>query len=476
MAEDQKRAFLAVALSAVVLFGWQFFFAPPPPKSKPVVSPSTPLKSSVARYRQKKGSLPLGKTFSIQNGTSSVKFSENLELREVNGTDSALSFSQVVGEGKSPFKIQVVIDRVPKSIPFALSREGGNQLAGNNHKHGISFIARISEDGIVSLQLSSQTPRRYRFVMESQAKQENQKIRQFVIFNRSDLERIDVGDDENFEGKVEWFGVDYNYHLFFLNFAKKRSSMVETSVDGEFALSTLEAVSELTATMAFTKKNFDRLASLGDNLNLAVDLDIWFLAVPILRGLQFFYKSIENYGLCIILLTLIIRIVTFPLQYKSFKSMKKMQVIQPELLKIRVRHKQDPKRMQQETMALFKRSGTNPMSGCLPMLLQLPIFFAFYSVLREAVELVGAPFYGHITDLSLKDPYYILPVLVCLVFLLNQKLTPMATTDPTQKKIMMLMPLVFGFIMKDLPSGLSLYILVSTLFGIVQQVMVYRFS
>ena len=475
MAEDQKRAFLAVALSAVVLFGWQVFFAPkPPPKS--AISKNIPLKSSVVQYREKKKVLTPSKIFSIQNGKSSVKFSENLILKSMTDEDGTLSFSQVVGEEKIPFKIQVVIDREPKSLPFVLSNEGDSQLAGNNHEHGISFIARMTEDGVLSVQLSSQSPMRYRFVMKSQAKRENQKIRQFLVFNRSDLERIDVGDDENFEGKVEWFGVDYNYHLFFLNFAKKRSSMVETSVDGDFTLSTLEPTSELRATMAFTRKNFDKLASLGDNLNLAVDLDIWFLAVPILRGLQFFYKYIENYGMCIILLTLIIRIITFPLQYKSFKSMKKMQVIQPELLKIRERHKQDPKRMQQETMGLFKRSGTNPMGGCLPMLLQLPIFFAFYSVLREAVELVGAPFLGHITDLSLKDPYYVLPVLVCVVFFLNQKLTPMATTDPTQKKIMMFMPIVFGFIMKDLPSGLSLYILVSTLFGIVQQVMVYRYS
>ena len=125
-------------------------------------------------------------------------------------------------------------------------------------------------------------------------------------------------------------------------------------------------------------------------------------------------------------------------------------------------------------MDLFKRNGANPLGGCLPMLLQMPIFFAFYKVLYAAVELVGQPFYFWINDLSEKDPYFVLPVVLTAAMFFQQKMTPTTSTDPTQQKVMMFMPIIFGFIMKDMPSGLVLYICVSTIFQMVQQVFVNR--
>jgi YidC/Oxa1 family membrane protein insertase len=206
-----------------------------------------------------------------------------------------------------------------------------------------------------------------------------------------------------------------------------------------------------------------------------VDFGIWgFFAVWILKGLQFFYTWVPNYGISIILLTFLIRMITFPLQYKSIVSMKKLQLVQPELTKIREKFKDDPQRMQKESMELFKKSGANPIGGCLPLVLQMPVFFAFYKVLNNSVELVGAPFYMWIHDLSNKDPYFVLPVLMTGAMFLQQKMTPNTISDPVQKKVMMFMPLIFGFIMKDLPSGLSLYIFVSTLLGILQQVFVFN--
>ena len=151
-----------------------------------------------------------------------------------------------------------------------------------------------------------------------------------------------------------------------------------------------------------------------------------------------------------------------------------MQQIQPELNKLKEKYKGDPQRMQKETMALFKKAGANPLGGCLPILIQMPVFFAFYKVLGEAIELVGAPYMFWIKDLSLKDPFFVLPVLMTAAMFFRQKFTPSKTVDPTQKQIMMFMPLIFGFIMKDLPSGLVLYIFVSTLFGILQQMWVNK--
>jgi YidC/Oxa1 family membrane protein insertase len=216
---------------------------------------------------------------------------------------------------------------------------------------------------------------------------------------------------------------------------------------------------------------------MGRFLKHSIDFGFWgFFAELILKGLQFFYTLIPNYGVAIILLTFLVRLITFPLQYKSFVSMKKMQVIQPELTKIREKFKDDPMRLQKESMDLFKKSGANPLGGCLPMLLQLPVFFAFYKVLYSAVELVDAPFIGWLTDLSNKDPFFVLPLLMTGAMFLQQKLTPTTVTDPVQKKVFMFMPLIFGFIMKDLPSGLSLYIFTSTILAIAQQLLVFKIT
>jgi YidC/Oxa1 family membrane protein insertase len=156
--------------------------------------------------------------------------------------------------------------------------------------------------------------------------------------------------------------------------------------------------------------------------------------------------------------------------------MKKMQTIQPELQKIKEKYKDEPQKMQKETMDLFKKAGANPLSGCLPLILQMPFFFAIYKVLYSAVELVGAPFFGWIHDLSIQDPFYVLPILMGLAMLAQQKLTPQTTVDPTQQKIMMFMPVVFAFFMKDLPAGLVLYIFISTAVGILQQTIVYKMA
>ena len=132
--------------------------------------------------------------------------------------------------------------------------------------------------------------------------------------------------------------------------------------------------------------------------------------------------------------------------------------------------------MQKETMDLFKKAGANPLSGCLPLLLQMPFFFAIYKVLYSSVELVGAPFYGWIADLSIHDPYYILPLLMAVAMFAQQKMTPTTAMDPTQAKIMLFMPVIFAFIMKSLPAGLVLYILVSTVVGLLQQMLVYKMA
>jgi YidC/Oxa1 family membrane protein insertase len=151
------------------------------------------------------------------------------------------------------------------------------------------------------------------------------------------------------------------------------------------------------------------------------------------------------------------------------KSMKEMQKLQPKIQALKEKYKDDQQKLNQEQMALFKAHKVNPAGGCLPMLVQLPVFIALYAVLGNSIELFHAPFFGWIQDLSTKDPFYVYPVLMGLAMLLQQKMTPNAGVDPTQQKMMYFMPVIFTFMMINLPSGLTLYIFVSTLLGVAQQ-------
>ena len=189
----------------------------------------------------------------------------------------------------------------------------------------------------------------------------------------------------------------------------------------------------------------------------------------------------HNYGLDIILLTIVIKILFIPLTHKSMKSMKKMQDLQPEIAKLKEKYKDDKQAMNKATMELFKQYKVSPLSGCWPMFVQLPVFIALYQALSYAIELRHAPFvcipsiYLCINDLSAPDPYYVTPILMGGSMVLQQWMTPSAG-DPMQKKMMLLMPVVFTYLFLSFPSGLVLYWLVSNVLGIGQQLLTNRMA
>ncbi|MBY0370698.1 membrane protein insertase YidC [bacterium] len=199
-----------------------------------------------------------------------------------------------------------------------------------------------------------------------------------------------------------------------------------------------------------------------------------FFAFPLLEVLRFFNTFLHNFGWSIILLTLLVRILFYPLSLKSYKSMKAMQKLQPQLNALKEKYKDDTAKFGQEQMALFRQHKVNPAGGCLPLLMQFPVFVALYAVLQNSIELFHAPFFGWIQDLSSKDPFYVFPVLMGVSMFAQQKMTPVAGMDPMQQKILLLMPVIFSFMMLNLPSGLTIYIFVSTLLGIVQQLLMNR--
>ena len=227
-------------------------------------------------------------------------------------------------------------------------------------------------------------------------------------------------------------------------------------------------------------KDFDILESASAPLVRAIDFG-WLsvLVVPLHRSLKWVYGWVGNYGFAIILITLLVNIIIFPLRHKSVSSMRKMQEIQPEMKAIQERYAHlkatdpDKQKMNQEVMALYRDRGVNPVSGCLPMVLTMPILFAFYRLLSMAIELRGAPFVLWITDLSAHDPLYVTPIIMGASMVVQARLTP-SQADPMQQRIMMFMPIMFTFMFLWAPSGLVIYWLTSNLLGIGQQLVTYR--
>ena len=223
-------------------------------------------------------------------------------------------------------------------------------------------------------------------------------------------------------------------------------------------------------------KDFDQLALVDRDLVRAINFGVFtVIVVPLQRSLKWINTYVGNYGWSILVLTGIINLIILPLRHKSVVSMRKMQEIQPEAKAIQDRYAKlkatDPakQKMNQELMALYRERGVNPAAGCVPMLLPFPILIAFYSLLTTSIELRGAPFMLWVHDLSAPDPYYVTPILMGASQLWQQWIAPAAGVDPIQRKMMMIMPVIFTFLFIGYPAGVALYWLASNLWAIGQQ-------
>ena len=221
-------------------------------------------------------------------------------------------------------------------------------------------------------------------------------------------------------------------------------------------------------------KEYDVLLAENVSLETAIEFGFFaFMAKPVLVVLNFFDRYVKNYGLAIIILTIIIKILFHPLTKKSLESMKDMQKVQPQMKAIKERHKNDKTKQNKEIMDLYKKHKVNPLGGCLPMILQIPVFIALYEVLSVAIELRHSPFFLWIVDLSEKDPYYVTPLIMGATMFLQQKMTP-TTMDPAQAKMMMFMPVIFTFLFLKFPAGLVLYWLVNNVITVAQHWQIHK--
>jgi YidC/Oxa1 family membrane protein insertase len=488
MKDDQKRAFLAVLISGLILFGWQYFYAP-----KTDYSSTMKKSDNVVEAKKEEADIVEEKnaiikevktkalsTFVLKNEKSFYEISNTLSLFKATSFENDSNFNKYFN--KNTYNIFFNFSESFKTLSFDYLEGDASRAVLVNKENNLKVTININEKGFLNYNFSSSTPFSYKIIYNL-VKTSSDGGSMFAFsqpksmfgYYTNDYNSVPFSSEDSGDKKFKWASVDNEYHMLATIFDEKTPFIFKITEGGEFSLYTNKKSKELKLNQIFTRKEYDYLKGLGNNLDLSIDFGfVGIIAIPILRGLQFFYTLIPNYGIAIILLTIIIRFLTFPLQYKSFKSMKKMQEIQPQLNKVREKFKDNPQKMQQETMALFKKSGANPLGGCLPLVLQMPIFFAFYRVLYSSVELVDAPFYFWISDLSQKDPFYVLPILMAVAMVLNQRLMPTTTTDPVQKKIMMFVPLIFAIFMKDFPAGLTLYIFISTMVGMLQQLYVYR--
>jgi YidC/Oxa1 family membrane protein insertase len=295
------------------------------------------------------------------------------------------------------------------------------------------------------------------------------------------------GEIRSVGGDIRWTGLDMQYfaiiaipHLPIQEFDLQKRPVKTVGLDGkevdrDLLKLTIPVAGQADFQLYLGPKKQSYLEAVkGGNLSGVINYGMFsFLVVPLLISLKFIDQYIHNYGFAIIILTFLLTLLLFPFRLKQMLSMKKMAVVQPKVKEIQEKYKRykktDPKRaeMNQEIMALYKEHNVNPLGGCLPLILQMPLLFAFYSLLAASIELRQAPFLGWIHDLSVKDPYYILPIVMGITMLISQKMTPMAPgTDPTQAKMMMIMPVVFTFMFLNVSSGLNLYFLCSNIFQI----------
>jgi len=307
--------------------------------------------------------------------------------------------------------------------------------------------------------------------------------------NKDDLEELKTKDldsgERTFKTGLKWAGISSSY--FFISLIPPpQHTLYGTAWNAQKQISTVALKSSRVDSMPGYEEEFklhyyigpkqrNQLENCPQNLLSIIDYGVFsIIALPLFKVLTFFHGYMHSWGLAIIALTILIKLLFYPLTRSSFQSMEKMKLVQPEMNEIRSKYKDDPNRMNKEVWALYKKHKVNPMGSCFPMLLQIPVFFALYNVLYVSIELRHTRFL-YIPDLSAYDPFYISPILMGASMVLQQHFTPVMG-DPKQAQIMKLMPVIFTVMFIYFPSGLVIYWLVNNIISIGQQLLIMRKS
>ena len=545
---DLYRAFLAIVLSFLILVGYQYFFAKPTPQqsvgapqaqqvSEAPGNKTAPLPVAAASAAKPQSLVavdPKAKDITIDTPLYTAVIKE-----QGGGFKSFVLKQYRTKMEKDSGPMQLVPGKEPANLPVLFSLDNGGAAALPTFKADKAGVSLTDQQDIATLVMTASladgikivrtlTFHNDNYLIGVEYKVENLTDKPMPISPALSLFNEPFGHASEsssylfagsaayvngalvetkgkklseapviLQGKVSWIGFVDNYFMTSVIPANGNARTVTLQGSEKYVQTVIsEGLQTLPAQgsqvfdykLYFGPKKLQILQATGHELAKAVDFG-WFdvLAKPMLWLLNFFHQYSGNYGLAIILVTVLIKLVFWPITQKGMKSMKNMQKLQPKVAKIREKYKDDPATMNQEMMALYKTYKVNPVGGCLPMVIQIPFFFALYQVLLAAIELRHAPFMLWINDLSAPDRLWIgvdlpylhgLPILTLLMgasMYLQQKMTP-TTADPTQARVMQFLPVIFTFMFINFASGLVLYWFINNLLSILQQQLINRQS
>lgn len=520
----EKRAILAVTLSLLVLMGYQYLFVSEPPKvveKQASALREAPQKNETAAVAVQN---PAGATADAAVAAQSDSPGRDITIE----TDTIKAVINTKGASIKSWALRSYKEKVKSGAPVELVPAGREQLRiiddDSRGSENITFVpdkeslkgdgtitfSVLRPDGIrviksftfsrdgykalvrTSYENTSSSPIIVKpavvLSMRSKAEERAELYHELAYLAGKDLKRVtadNIKEEKVGTGKIDWVFLGDKYFMTAVLPKQGADTEVHSNKIGEDIFEARVASQPLQVKQGESKgeeyeiyfgpKEVDILKASGSKLERAIDLGFFDLvAYPLLLSFKWMYKVIPNYGIVIILLTVIIKLVFWPLSQKSYKSMKDMQRITPLMEQLREKYKDDKERLNREVIELYRRHKVNPLGGCLPMILQMPVFFALYAVLGGAVELRHAPFVLWITDLSVKDPYYVTPLLMGATMFIQQKMTP-SSGDPAQQKVMMFMPVIFTFMFLNFSSGLVLYWLINNVLSIGQQYYVNKY-
>jgi YidC/Oxa1 family membrane protein insertase len=377
--------------------------------------------------------------------------------------------------GRVPYKTDIRQADLKEGAPVTVKLT--QKLSGQSVTKKVTFYADGHYD--VNIDLGSES--RYFVYLGQHVQREGQMmmaVHGAMVYSGDNL--VTIFEDGDVEGRSTFKDVhltsafDQYFASIFYGLNPETDVMVERDRDDNPIVYVDGA-----KTMAFNgyigPKDYRVLESIDPVLVNAIEYG-WFTfaAAPLFKLLMWLHNIFGNWGWAIVALTLLIRVVLYPLTYKGMVSMQKIKELAPKIKEIQTKYKGDPQRMNAAVMEQYKKHGANPLGGCLPLLLQIPVFFAIYRVLLNAVELQGAPWVLWINDLSRMDPTFVLPILMGATMYYQQRITPSNFTDPMQEKIFKFLPLIFTFFFVTFPAGLVLYWFVNNLFSIAQQYIVNK--
>jgi len=510
-----QRLLVAVLLSVVFFVGYTAIFPPEPPAETQVKSENIELKANAKNSNTAQASTvesAAGHAISKQDQIAATASNNILVVKNSNfilkiDTLGRISSKELLQDkfrdkednhaqlipifGTKPLFVRFLDEKLNQeatSVPYTTSSQ---ELIVDTQAQKVVLTQKLSiltvtkeltfyPDGHYDAVVSLSQDKRY-FIYLGQRPKVNETEQMMTAKGAmvyTDDELLTIIEDGDAEGRKTFTGVElisafdqYSASIMY-GFAKDTNIVVERDRDNN-PIVYFDALQTMKFNGYVGQKEYKVLEGINPILTHAIEYG-WFTfaSKPLFALLSWLHGIFGNWGWAIIGLVTIIRGVLYPLTYKGMMSMQKMKDLAPKLKELKEKYKDDPQRMNAATMDMYKKNGANPLGGCLPMLLQIPVFFAIYRVLLNAVELQGAPWMLWVNDLSRMDGYYVLPLLMGASMYYQQKLTPNNFSDPMQEKVMKFLPVIFTFFFITFPSGLVLYWFVNNLFSIAQQFIV----